>query len=259
MYSEWPENTSIACPGGGVERSYNEGGALKACENDTEYDIMLSRDIGGAIQAYDADLTTWAGVTPSANGQSLVSAANYAAMRTALDLEAGTDFNAYDADLTTWAGVTPGTGVATALGSAVDTSGGVATNNTVKAKYLSGTEADFYGTLLDPQAIYAVDATNHAVTLINDVPAAFTITKIKISCDADPTTELTATFQHKAAGVGYGAPTTIEAVLTVNGAVTIDSGIDDATIPAGTKVFVALSDPDDALNECSWQIEGDWD
>ena len=164
-----------------------------------------------------------------------------------------------DADLTTWAGVTPGTGVATALGSAVDTSGGVATNNTVKAKYLSGTEADFYGTLLDPQAIYAVDGTNHAVTLINNVPAAFTITEISVSCDADPTTETTLTFQHKAAGIGYSTPTTIEAVLTVNGAVTITSGIDDATIPAGTKVFMTLSDPDDALSECSWQIEGDWD
>jgi len=47
--------------------------------------------------------------------------------------------------------------------------------------------------------------------------------------------------------------------LTVNGAATITSGIDDATIPAGAKVFMTLSDPDDALNECSWQIEGDWD
>lgn len=34
----------------------------------------------------------WAGLTPSANAQSLVTAANYAAMRTLLDLEAGTDF-----------------------------------------------------------------------------------------------------------------------------------------------------------------------
>jgi hypothetical protein len=33
----------------------------------------------------------------TANGQSLITAANYAAMRTLLDLEAGTDFNAFDA------------------------------------------------------------------------------------------------------------------------------------------------------------------
>lgn len=71
--------------------------------------------IGTNVQAYDADLTTWAGVTPSANGQSLVAAANYAAMRSLLTLVVGTDVQAYDADLTTWAGVTPGTGIATAL------------------------------------------------------------------------------------------------------------------------------------------------
>lgn len=76
-------------------------------------------------QASDSDLTTWAGVTPSANGQSLVSAANYAAMRTLLDLEAGTDFNAYDADLTTWAELTPGTGVATAIAANTGAVGGL--------------------------------------------------------------------------------------------------------------------------------------
>ncbi len=44
-YSEWPNNTSRTCAGGGVEETYNEAGALKACENDTEYDILLSRDL----------------------------------------------------------------------------------------------------------------------------------------------------------------------------------------------------------------------
>jgi len=93
--SELPNNTSITPLGGGVEEIYNEGGAIKAVENDTEYDMLLSRDIGGAVQAYDADLTTWAGVTPSSNGQSLVASANYASMRGLLDLEADTDFAAY--------------------------------------------------------------------------------------------------------------------------------------------------------------------
>ena len=38
------------------------------------------------------NLLTFEDVTPSANGQSLIAAADYAAMRTLLDLEAGTDF-----------------------------------------------------------------------------------------------------------------------------------------------------------------------
>ncbi|MCA9361962.1 hypothetical protein KC906_01175, partial [Candidatus Kaiserbacteria bacterium] len=58
----------------------------------TNNNILDTGDIGTAVQAYDADLTTYAGITPSANVQSLLGAANYAAMRTLLDLEAGTDF-----------------------------------------------------------------------------------------------------------------------------------------------------------------------
>lgn len=77
---------------------------------------LLGLVIGTNVQAYDADLTTWAGLTPSANAQSLVTAANYAAMRALLDLEAGTDFYSIsaanaafqplDSDLTTIAGLT---------------------------------------------------------------------------------------------------------------------------------------------------------
>jgi hypothetical protein len=50
-------------------------------------------------QPLDSDLTTWAGLTPSANAQSLVTAANYAAMRTLLSLVVGTNVQAWDADL----------------------------------------------------------------------------------------------------------------------------------------------------------------
>lgn len=52
-----------------------------------------------------ADTAAW--FASSANAISLLGAADYAAMRGLLDLEAGTDFNAYDADLATIAGLTP--------------------------------------------------------------------------------------------------------------------------------------------------------
>lgn len=60
---------------------------LLACANAAAMRTQLGLAIGTDVQAYDADLDTWAGVTPSADGQSLVSAANYAAMRALLGAE----------------------------------------------------------------------------------------------------------------------------------------------------------------------------
>nr|MDD5523524.1 polymer-forming cytoskeletal protein [Kiritimatiellia bacterium] len=57
--------------------------------------VLLDLEIGSDVQAYDADLTTWAGITPSANAQALL-LLTYAAMRTNLGLVVGTDVQAYD-------------------------------------------------------------------------------------------------------------------------------------------------------------------
>lgn len=70
------------------------GRSLISAANYAAMKTLLDLEIGVDVQAYDADLTTWAGLTPSANAQSLVTAANYAAMRALLDLEVGTDFPA---------------------------------------------------------------------------------------------------------------------------------------------------------------------
>ena len=119
-------------------------------------------DIGVIIQAYDADLTTWAGVTPGTgvatalavnvgtagapvvNGGALGTPAS-GTLTNATGLPAagvtgtalvaaaiGTTVQAYDADLTTWAGVTPGTGVATALAVNLGSAGAVASLGTAE-------------------------------------------------------------------------------------------------------------------------------
>jgi hypothetical protein len=71
-----------------------------------------------AFQPADADLTTYANITPSANVQSLLGAADYSAMRTQLSLVPGTNVQAFDADLSTYAGITPSANTQTFLGAA---------------------------------------------------------------------------------------------------------------------------------------------
>lgn len=59
----------------------------------------LSLVSGINVQAYDADLTTYAGITPSANVQTFLGYADFAAMRTGLGLAIGTNVQAYSAYL----------------------------------------------------------------------------------------------------------------------------------------------------------------
>lgn len=109
----------------GAAANYAAMRTLLDLEAGTDFYSVAASDaaIAAAIAALStvyqplaANLTEWAGINPSANGGSLVAAADYAAMRALLDLEAGTDFlsvsaiaAAYqplDADLTAIAALT---------------------------------------------------------------------------------------------------------------------------------------------------------
>lgn len=97
-------------------------------------------------QAYDAD---WTGITTA--GAAIASAADYAAMRGLLDLEAGTDFNAYDADIASLAGlisgtvtVNPGEVASGACSSAID--GSTATGMTTSKKLMWNFQGDVSST-----------------------------------------------------------------------------------------------------------------
>ena len=78
----------------------NEASAFATAAQGALADSALqSSDIGVSVQAWDAQLDSLS--SASANGVSLVTAADYAAMRGLLDLEIGTDVQAYSANYTT--------------------------------------------------------------------------------------------------------------------------------------------------------------
>jgi hypothetical protein len=106
-FSAGPKDVWGDLPATKIANYSANGKSLVEAANYSAMRTLLSLVPGTDVQAYDADLTTWAGLTPSANAQSLVTAASYSAMRTLLGLVVGTDVQAYDADLTTWAGITP--------------------------------------------------------------------------------------------------------------------------------------------------------
>ncbi|MEY2512003.1 MAG: hypothetical protein QOE26_2766 [Verrucomicrobiota bacterium] len=79
------------------------------------YGITDLNSLGDARwQPLDSDLTIYAGITPSANAQTLL-AHTFSQMRTDLALVIGTNVQAWDPDLDTWATITPGTGIGTFL------------------------------------------------------------------------------------------------------------------------------------------------
>lgn len=152
-----PDNTTISAFGASIIDDADEA----------TFKATVNLEIGVDVQAYDADLTTWAGLTPSANAQSLVTAANYAAMRTLLDLEAGTDFysiaatdSAIDADVATHAALTATHGVSGAIVGTTDTqtlSSKTLTAPIINAATLTGN--------LNFAAVPATDHTANGITI----------------------------------------------------------------------------------------------
>jgi hypothetical protein len=91
--------------------SYLKGNDTSALVPRTYAEVRtdLGLVIGTNVQAYDADLTTYAGITPSANAQALL-AETFAQMLASIGAQAA------DSDLTTYAGITPSANAQTLLG-----------------------------------------------------------------------------------------------------------------------------------------------
>lgn len=107
----FPDGTFMnsASVGGGTLAIASGGtGATDAATARTNLGLAIGTD----VHAYDADLTTFAGITPSANVVTMLGSANNAAILSNIGAQAA------DADLTTYAGITPSANIQTLLGSA---------------------------------------------------------------------------------------------------------------------------------------------
>lgn len=117
-------------------------GSAFVVESGATLKTSLGLTIGVDVQAYDADLASWAGVNPSSYSTTAQIAAAYQPL---------------DADLTTWAGVTPGTGIATALAVNVGTAGAPVLFNGALGTPSSGTLTNATGL---PSASIVTTTTN---------------------------------------------------------------------------------------------------
>jgi len=113
------------------------------------------------------------------------------------------------------------------------------------------------GALLDPNAAYDISTF---IPLWLYVDAAITITKITISCDADPDTELDVDLVFVDALIGLADLTVIDVLDTTAGVAEITTGFDDATVPAGKCIGLRFrTQPIDAIKVLSYLVEFDYD
>ena len=195
--------------------------------------------IGTNVQAYDADLTIYAGITPSANVQSVLGAANYAAIKTLFSLN-----NVENTALSTWAGTTNVTTLGTIStgtwnGSVIGTAyGGAGTANGIL-------KANGSGTVSAASAGTDYVSPSSSETLTNK------------TVDAEGTGNaitLPYNIEFIAAGVNAGTAAPMLDIPSSNGAAA-------AAITSGTNTLYAVLDFDAATDESaqgSFQLPTGW-
>jgi hypothetical protein len=108
------------------------------------------------------------------------------------------------------------------------------------------------GTIMSPGAAYDVDAD----ILIEIATAqAITITKIEVTCDADPATELDWDLYWADDFISKTGATLIRAMDTAVGVLSTTSGFNDATVASGKAIYATFAaDPGDVITQIGLKI-----
>ncbi len=113
-------------------------------------------------------------------------------------------------------------------------------------------------TIGDPDNWYT--NIDHEFCIDNRTSAALTVTRIDVSCDADPTTEFEYSLKFADAFIGFANAVVIDDTATVAGITTVTGGFGDATIPANKAVYLLFdADPDDNIKQINFNITWDYD
>lgn len=150
------------------------------------------------------------------------------------------------------------TKLSTWAGSAnITTVGTLASGNVMAAltQNLPGINLLLSKTIADPKTVYG---KNTVVALMASTPAAFHITSMKASCEADPATELNWNLMYADALIGLANPVTLATLDTTNGAYT--SGAVSLAVPANKCLYLLFdAEPDANIDEVVIDVVFDFD
>lgn len=115
------------------------------------------------------------------------------------------------------------------------------------------TEPRYLFTIYNPNSFWVADSI--LITIDPRTPVAITVTRIDVTCDADPDTELDFDLIWCDARIGNANRAVVDEMNTTAGVTTITAGFDDATIAANKCIYIRFNaEPDADMLEVSVRV-----